>query len=95
MAKYRCVKADRNGGAYWEGRTYIEDGIANARKRAMKMIHGDREDSVLIFRESDYKERPWAGYVEKVVLSSKKLNAYGTYTKKGLVALNRDGTPNN
>ena len=80
--KYRCVKADYYGAPYWDGRTYIEDGIANARKRAMKMIHGDREDSVLIFRESDYKERPWAGYVEKVVLSSKKLNAYGTYTKR-------------
>ena len=94
--KYRCVKADsvvnviRDG-----GRTYVEDGIANARKRAMKMIHGDRDNAVLIFRESDYKERPWAGYVEKVVLSSKKLNTYGTYTKKGLVALNNDGTPNN
>ena len=90
MVKYRCVKADRYGGVYCEGRQYIEDGIHDARKRAMKMIHGDKSDSVLIWLESDFKERPWIGYTEKVVLSSK--TDYETYTKKGIYELNKDGT---
>ena len=39
--KYRCVKADSVVNVIRDGsRTYVEDGIANARKRAMKMIHG-------------------------------------------------------
>lgn len=91
MVKYRCVKADRLGGAYWEGRQYIEEGIQNARKRAMKMIHGDKEDSVLIWLESDFKNYPWIGYREKVVLDSK--GVYATYGENGYVILNRDGTP--
>lgn len=91
MAKYRCFKADRYGAVHWDGRSYIEDGIQNARKRAMKMIHGDKEDSVLIWLESDYKNKPWVGYTEKVLLSNK---VYVTYTKKSIYVLNPNGSTN-
>lgn len=92
MVKYRCVKADRYGGVYWEGRQYVEEGIQDARKRAMKMIHGDKEDSVLIWLESDFKKRPWIGYREKVMLYSKNLYSADSY--KGFFILNKDGTTN-
>lgn len=91
MVKYRCVKADKYGGVYWEGRQYIEEGIQDARKRAMKMIHGDKNDSVLIWLESDFKKRPWIGYRDKVYYEK---GMYVTTYKHNLVALNRDGTLN-
>lgn len=89
MVKYRCVKADRIGAVHWDGRQYIEDGIQNARKRAMKMIHGDKNDSVLIWLESDFKNRPWSGYKEKVIVFNK---TYITYTPKEVYKLNSDGS---
>lgn len=89
MVKYRCIKADRYGGVHWDGRQYIEDGIHNARKRAMKMIHGDKEDSVLIWLESDFKNRPGSGYIEKVLIHNKR---YITYTPKEIYVLNPDGS---
>lgn len=92
MVKYRCVKADRYGGVYWEGRQYVEEGIQNARKRAMKMIHGDKEDSVLIWLESDFKKYPWSGYHEKVVVSLQNKREYITYGVKANYILNSDGS---
>lgn len=92
MVKYRCVKADRLGGANWEGRQYIEDGIQNARKRAMKMIHGDKTDSVLIWLNSDFKNYPWVGYNEKVVASLQNKGEYITYGVKATYILNPDGS---
>ena len=94
MAKYRCFKADRYGAVHWEGRSYIEDGIHNARKRAMEMIHGDKNDSVLIWLESDFKNRPSIGYKEKVVIMNKRSyrSFYVTYTPKDIYILNPDGS---
>lgn len=89
MVKYRCIKADRFGGVHWEGRAYIEDGIHNARKRAMKMIHGNKQDSVLIWNDNDFRNRQWIGYTEKVVLSDK---VYITYTPSEIYKLNPDGS---
>ena len=90
MVKYRCVKADRMGAVHWNGRQYIENGIQDARKRAMKMIHGDKNSAVLIWLESDFKNRPGIGYKEKVVVSNR---TYITYTPKGIVyMLNSDGS---
>lgn len=89
MVKYRCIKADRFGGVHWDSRPYIENGIHNARKRAMKMIHGDKRDSVLIWNETEYKNKPWIGYTEKVVISDKR---YITYTAKDIYILNPDGS---
>lgn len=93
MVKYRCVKADRLGGAYWErSRQYIEDGIQNARKRAMKMLHGDKTDSVLIWLESDFKDYPWIGYHEKVVVDKDDKHTYLAFNNKGTFTLNPNGT---
>lgn len=92
MVKYRCVKADRLGGAYWEGRQYIEDGIQNARKRAMKMLHGDKTDSVLIWLYSDFKNYPWIGYREQVVVDKDNKRTYLAFNKKGKFILNPNGT---
>ena len=89
MVKYRCVKADWTGAVHWDGRQYIEDGIQSARKRAMKMIHGDKISAVLIWLESDFKNRPWSGYKEKVVIIDKE---YITYTPKEDYILNSDGS---
>lgn len=89
MVKYRCIKADRFGGVHWEGRAYIENGIHNARKRAMKMIHGDKKDSVLIWNDDDFRNRQWIGYTEKVVLSDKM---YIAYTPNEIYKLNPDGS---
>lgn len=89
MVKYRCVKADRIGGVYLNARTYIEDGIQDARRRAMNMIHGDKVDTVLIYLDSDYRNKPWVGYLEKVVLLSK--NQYASYTRRGFVELKPNG----
>ena len=91
MVKYRCVKADRMGAVHWDGRKYIEDGIQNARKRAMKMIHGDKISAVLIWLESDFKNRPWSGYKEKIVIFGKN---YITHTSKESYVLNPDGSTN-
>lgn len=91
MVKYRCFKADRYGAVHWDGRSYIEDGIQNARRRAMKMIHGDKNDSVLIWLESDFKNRPGIGYKEKVVIMNKM---YVTFTPKDIYVLKRDGSTN-
>ena len=94
MVKYRCVRADNATNVMYDldrTRTYIEDGIQNARKRAMKMIHGDKSVCVLIYLDSDFKKYPWIGYLEKVMLDSKDI--YATYGKNGYVLLNRDGTP--
>ena len=92
MVKYRCVKSDNRGHAYPNSRTYIEEGIANARKRAMKMIHGDMNVCVLIYLNSDFKERPWIGYTEKVECMSKKDNAYFARSKKGVGKILKDGS---
>ena len=92
MVNYRCVKADRNGGAYWGGRTYVEDGIVNARKRAMKMIHGDKSDSVLIWLESDFKDYPWIGYYEKIVVDKDNKHTYFAFNNKGIFILNSNGS---
>ena len=91
MVKYRCVKADVLGGVYWEGRQYVEEGIQDARKRAMKMIHGDKHDSVLIWLESDFKKRPWIGYREKVVLMDSKRH-YGVLSGNKFGMLDKDGS---
>ena len=91
MVKYRCVKSDIYGGVYWDGRTYVEEGIKDARKRAMKMIHGDKEECVLIWLESDFKKRPWIGYREKVTMFA---NKYCAHNKNGSIILNNDGSTN-
>ena len=94
MVKYRCVKADRMGAVHWNGRQYIENGIQDARKRAMKMIHGDKNSAVLIWLESDFKDRPGIGYKEKVVIMNKRSyrSFYVTYTSKDIYILNPDGS---
>lgn len=93
MVKYRCVKTDNRGHVYNpNGRTYVEEGIQNARKRAMKMIHGDVTDSVLIYLDSDFRERPWVGYTEKVDYPSKKDNSYITFSRKFIGKINSDGS---
>lgn len=92
MVKYRCVKADRLGGAYWEGRQYVEDGIQDARKRAMKMLHGDKTDSVLIWLESDFKNYPWIGFHEKVVVDKNDKSTYLAFNNKGTFILRSNGS---
>ena len=93
MVKYRCVKTDNRGHVYNpNGRTYIEEGIQNARKRAMKMIHGDKNVCVLIYLDSDFKEMPWVGYIEKVDYPSKKDNSYIARSKKGVGKILKDGS---
>ena len=92
MVTYRCVKADRIGGVYWEGRQYLEAGIQNARKRAMKMLHGDKTDSVLIWLESDFKGYPWIGYHEKIVVDRDNKDIYLAFTNKGPFILRSDGS---
>jgi len=97
MVKYRCVKADNKTNVMYDldkTRTYVEEGIQNARKRAMKMIHGDVTDSVLIYLDSDFKEKPWVGYTEKVDYPSKKDNAYITFSRKFIGKINPDGSVN-
>lgn len=95
MVKYRCVKADNVTNVMYDldkTRTYIEEGIANARKRAMKMIHGDKQVCVLIYLDSDYRDMPWVGYTEKVDCTSKKDNSYITYSRKFIGKINSDGS---
>lgn len=92
MVKYRCVKADRNGGAYWGGRQYIEEGIQDARKRAMKMLHGDKTDSVLIWLESDFTGYPWIGYHEKIVVDKDDKHTYFAFNNKGIFIINSNGS---
>lgn len=95
MVKYRCVKADNGTNVMYDldkTRTYVEEGIQNARKRAIKMIHGDKDVCVLIYLDSDFKERPWIGYTEKVECMSKKDNAYFTRSKKGWSKILKDGS---
>ena len=95
MVKYRCVKADRprDGAVYFNGRTYIEEGIHNARKRAMKMIHGDKSVRVLIWLESDYQKNVWVGFTEAVMADLDKVPiTYIAITGKGDYTLNPDGS---
>lgn len=94
MVKYRCVKADAKTNVMYDldkTRTYVEEGIQNARKRAMKMIHGDKYVCVLIYLDSDFRERPWVGYKERVVLVDSKRH-YATIVKNNFVLLNKDGS---
>lgn len=95
MVKYRCVKADNKFNVMFDldkTRTYVEEGIQNARKRAMKMIHGDKNVCVLIYLDSDFRERPWIGYTEKVECTSKKDNSYIARSKKGVGKILKDGS---
>ena len=97
MVKYRCVKADNKTNVMFDldkTRTYVEEGIQNARKRAMKMIHGDKNVCVRIYLDSDFRERPWIGYIEKVECMSKKDNAYITFSRKFIGKINPDGSVN-
>ena len=64
MAKYRVVKADYYGGRSEKLREYNEDTLTDARKRAIKMIHGDKNDSAYIFDGKAYAENRAFGYVE-------------------------------
>ena len=91
MVKYRCVKADVHGGVYWEGRQYVEEGIKDARKRAMRMIHGEKYDCVLIWLESDFKKRPWLGYKERVILMDSKRH-YAVLSGNKFSMLDKDGS---
>lgn len=98
MVKYRCVKADRprDGAVYYNGRTYVEEGIQNARKRAMKMIHGDRNVRVLIWLESDYQRNVWVGFTEAVMTDiTKKPTTYIAINGKGEYILNPNGSTKN
>lgn len=95
MIKYRCVRADNATNVMHDldrTRTYIEDGIQNARKRAMKMIHGDKGDSVLIWLDSDFKNYPWIGYHEKVVVDMDDKHTYYTIKIKGTFSLTPNGS---
>ena len=62
MYKYRCVKADRYGGRSEKLREYNEKNITDARKRACKMIHGDKNTSVYIFEYGPFVKGTGAGY---------------------------------
>lgn len=93
MVKYRCVKADSVSNVIRDGgRTYIEDGIVNARKRAMKMIHGDNRNSVLIWVASDFKNYPWEGYIEKIYVDDDDKHLYYAIKSKGTYTLNPNGS---